>query len=49
MIDTVPLPERPSGRANLALKAIMPVITQIVSDAMTAAIGTWPTPEMPKS
>ena len=48
-IDTVPLPERPQDRADLALKAIMPVITQIVSDAMTVAIGTWPTPELPRS
>jgi hypothetical protein len=49
MIDTVPLPERPAERADLALKAIMPVINQIVADAMTVAIGTWPTPTLPTS
>lgn len=49
MIDTVPLPERPAERADLVLKAIMPVVNEIIADAMTVAIGTWPTPELPTS
>jgi len=44
-IDTVPLPEKPEERIKVILKSITPVINQIVSDAMTVAIGTWPTPE----
>jgi hypothetical protein len=47
-IDTVPLPEKPEERIRVILKSITPVINQIVSDAMTVAIGTWPTPEKPK-
>lgn len=47
-IDTVPLPERPEDRIQLVMKEITPVINQIISDAMTVAIGTWPTPETPK-
>lgn len=46
-IDTVPLPEHPDERVQLVMKAITPVINQIVSDAMSVAIGTWPTPEQP--
>ena len=46
-IDTVPLPEKPEERIKVILKSITPVINQIVSDAMTVAIGTWPTPEKP--
>jgi len=40
MIDTVPLPDKPEERVQL-------VVNQIVSDAMTVAIGTWPTPDRP--
>lgn len=47
-IDTVPLPEKPEERIKVILKSIIPVINQIVSDAMTVAIGTWPTPEKPR-
>ncbi|MFC2023440.1 hypothetical protein ACFLT5_01745 [Chloroflexota bacterium] len=46
-IDTVPLPEEPQERVQVILNSITPVINQIVSDAMTVAIGTWPTPEKP--
>ena len=47
-IDTVPMPESPSDRIELVMKGISPVINQIVRDAMSVAIGTWPTPEQPK-
>lgn len=47
-IDTVPLPEKPEERIKVVLESITPVINQIVSDAMTVAIGTWPTPEKPR-
>ncbi len=47
-IDTVPLPDLPAERIQLVMKEIGPVINQIVSDAMTVAIGTWPTPEKPE-
>jgi hypothetical protein len=30
------------------MESIAPVINQIVRDAMSVAIGTWPTPEKPK-
>ncbi len=46
-IDTVPLPEHPTDRAHVVMKALTPVINQIISDAMSVAIGTWPTPEHP--
>lgn len=44
-IDTVPMPEHPADRIELVMKSISPVINQIVRDAMSVAIGTWPTPE----
>lgn len=47
-IDTVPLPEREEERIQLVVDQITPVINQIVKDAMTVAIGTWPTPEKPR-
>jgi hypothetical protein len=47
-IDTVPLPERPEERIQLVIKAVTPVINQIIADAMSVAIGTWPTPEVPR-
>jgi len=47
-IDTVPLPERPEDRVQYLVDEITPVINQIVKDAMTVAIGTWPTPEKPR-
>lgn len=47
-IDTVSLPERPEDRIQLVMKEIAAVINQIITDAMTVAIGTWPTPEFPK-
>lgn len=46
-IETVPLPERPADRIQLVMKELSPVINEIISDAMTVAIGTWPTPENP--
>lgn len=46
-IDTVPLPEKPADRIDLVMKSISPVINQIIRDAMSVAIGTWPTPEKP--
>ena len=47
MIDTVPVPEDPVARAELVMKQVTPVINQILLDAMSVAIGTWPTPEKP--
>lgn len=47
-IDTVPLPEMPADRIDLVLRSIIPVINQIVRDAMSVAIGSWPTPEKDK-
>jgi len=38
-IDTVPLPEHPNDRIQLIMKQVAPVINQIVTDAMTLAIG----------
>jgi hypothetical protein len=46
-IDTVPLPEKPADRIEVAMKAFGPVINQMFRDAMNVAIGTWPTPEIP--
>ena len=46
-IDTVPLHEKPEERIQVILKSITPVINQIVRDAMTVAIETWTTPEIP--
>ena len=46
-IDTVPLPERQEDRIQIVVDQITPVTNQIVRDAMTVAIGTWPTPERP--
>lgn len=48
-IDTVPLPENPEERVRRAVDQISPVINQIIRDAVTVAIGTWPTPEKPKT
>ncbi|MFH0730308.1 MAG: hypothetical protein V2B19_28695 [Pseudomonadota bacterium] len=47
-IDTVPLPENPGERIQLVMKAVTPIINQIIADAMSVAIGTWPTPEVPR-
>jgi len=47
-INTVALPENPQARIQLVVGQIKPVINQIVTDAMTVAIGTWPTPEKPR-
>ncbi len=44
-IDTVPLPDKSADRIELVMKNIVPVINQIVRDAMSVAIGTWPTPD----
>jgi hypothetical protein len=46
-IDTVPLPEKPAARIQLVMSQITPVIHRLVEDAMSVAIGTWPTPELP--
>ncbi len=47
-IETVPLPENQEQRIQLVVDQITPVINQIITDAMTVAIGTWPTPEKPR-
>jgi hypothetical protein len=47
-IDTVPLPENPEERIQLVVEKVAPVIKQIIADAMSVAIGTWPTPETPR-
>jgi hypothetical protein len=47
-IDTVPLPENPQERIQLVMEKVAPVINQIIADAMSVAIGTWPTPEVPR-
>jgi len=47
MIDTVPLPESTADKTAQILKGVEPVIQQMITDAMTVAIGTWPTPEKP--
>lgn len=47
-IDTVPLPEHTEERIQLVMKEVTPVINQIIADAMSVAIETWPTPEIPK-
>lgn len=46
-IDTVPLPEKPADRIEVVMQSFTPVINQMISDAMSVAIGTWPTPERP--
>ena len=45
---TIPIPDHPEERVKLVMSKITPVINQIVEDAMTVAIGTWPTPEKPE-
>ncbi len=47
-IETVPLPENQEQRIQLVVDQITPVINQIITDAMTVTIGTWPTPEKPR-
>jgi hypothetical protein len=47
-IDTVPLPESPQERIHVVIRSIAPVMNEIIADAMTVAIGTWPTPELPE-
>ena len=46
-IDTVPLPENLEERIQLVMKKVAPVINKIITNAMSVAIGTWPTPEVP--
>lgn len=46
-IDTVPLPEEPAERVDLAVRSFGPVLLDMIRDAMSVAIGTWPTPEEP--
>ena len=46
-IDTVPLPEDPAERIEVALRCFGPVLLQMIRDAMSVAIGSWPTPERP--
>lgn len=48
-IDTVPVADITAERVQIVVDQIMPVINQIVTDAMTVAIGTWPTPENQKT
>lgn len=47
-IDTSPLPDEQEDRVQFVVDLITPTIKQIVKDAMSVAIGTWPTPEKPK-
>lgn len=46
-IDTVPLPEEPAERIEVVMNSFGPVINQMIRDAMSVAIGSWPTPERP--
>lgn len=46
-IETVPLPDKPEERVRMVIDQITPIINEIVADAMTVAIGAWPTPEKP--
>lgn len=46
-IDTVPLPEKPAERIELAQRSYEPLIQEIMQDMMRVAIGSWPTPEDP--
>jgi len=41
-IDTVPLPEEPAERIDVALNSYGPVILQIVRDMMNVALGKLP-------
>ena len=45
VIDTDALSNSPDERMKTILNSVTPVINQIFADAMTLAIGTWPTPE----
>ena len=47
-IDTVPLPENPLERTAVLMKQVNPLINEILTDVMSVAIGSWPTPEKPK-
>ena len=47
-IDTVPLPEEPAQRVQIAIDSFGPVFLQMMRDMMSVAIGTWPTPEEEK-
>jgi hypothetical protein len=46
-IDPVPLPEEPAERIEMAVESFGPVLIQMFRDAMSVAVGTWPTPEEP--
>ena len=46
--DMTPLPENPDERIQLVIDQVTPVINQMITDAMTVAIDTWPTPEKPQ-
>lgn len=48
VFTTIPIPDSPAARIQLVINGIAPVINQIITDAMTVAIGTWPTPEKPR-
>ena len=47
-IDTVPLPESPAERIEIARESFEPIIMEILQDMMNVAIGSWPTPEKPE-
>ena len=47
-IDAVQLPENTEERIQQVVDQVAPVINEIMADAMTVAIGTWPTPEKPR-
>ena len=47
-IDTVPLPEEPAERIEVAMRCFGPVFLEMIRDAMSVAVGTWPTPEVPE-
>lgn len=44
-IDTVPLPEDQAERIELVMKSFGPILLKMIRDAISVAIGTWPTPE----
>ncbi len=44
-IDTVPFPEDQAERIELVMKSFGPILLKMIRDAISVAIGTWPTPE----
>ncbi len=46
-IATVPFPREPVERHQAVVDIFGPVINQMVKDALSVAVGTWPGPEDP--